>query len=46
MLRSRCLFKYLNTRAIQLEAAEGLDVDSFINKFHRSVNYRELPETL
>ena len=38
------LFTCLASRAVHLEMAYGLDVDSFMNAFYRMTNRRGLPE--
>ena len=42
--RYLCLFTCLNSRAVHLEVAFGLDTDSFLNAFYRMVNRRGLPK--
>jgi len=44
--RYLCLFTRLTSRAVHLEMAYGLDVDSFMNAFYRMVNRRGLPEEM
>ena len=41
--RYLCLFTCLNSRAVHLEMAFGLDTSSFMNAFYRMVNRRGLP---
>ena len=41
-----CLFTYLATRAVHLEAAFGLDTDSFLNALYRMTSRRGLPEVI
>ncbi|XP_053373983.1 uncharacterized protein LOC128546731 [Mercenaria mercenaria] len=44
--RYLCLFTCLSTRAVHLEIAFGMDVDSFLNAFYRMVSRRGLPKTM
>jgi len=44
--RYLCLFTCLTLRAVHLEMAYGLDVDSFMNAFYRMVNRRGLQEEI
>lgn len=44
--RYLCLFTCVQTRAIHLEIAYGLDVDSFLNAFYRMVSRRGLPKIM
>ena len=41
-----CLFTCLACRAVHLEIAYGLDVDSFLTAFSRMINRRGLPEDI
>ena len=42
--RYMCLMTCLNSCAVHLEVAFGLDTDSFLNAFYRIVNRRGLPK--
>lgn len=42
--RYLCLFTCLTSRAVHLEMAYGLDVDSFMRAFCRMIDRRGLPE--
>ena len=44
--RYLCLFTCLATRAVHLEMAFGLDIDSFLNAFYRMSSRRGLPQEL
>ena len=44
--RYLCLFTCLATRAVHLEMAYALDMDSFLNAFYRMVNRRGLPREM
>ena len=44
--RYLCLFTCLTSRAVHLEIAYGLDVDSFMRAFSRMVDRRGLPEEI
>ena len=39
-------FTYLASRAVHLEMAHGLDVDSFVNALNRMINRRGVPEEI
>ena len=41
-----CLFTCLTSRAVHLEMAYGLDVDSFMNAFYRMANRRGSPQEM
>ena len=41
-----CLFTCLDTRAVHLEMAYGLDTDSFLNAFYRMASRRGVPEEM
>ena len=41
--RYLCLFACMNTRAVHLEMAYGLDTDSFLNAFYRMTSRRGFP---
>ena len=41
-----CLFTCLASRAVHLEMAYGLDVDSFLNALNRMINRRGVPEEI
>ena len=41
--RYLCLFACMNTRAVHLEMAHGLDTDSFLNAFYRMTSRRGFP---
>ena len=44
--RYLCLFTCLASRAVHLEMAYGLDVDSFLNALNRMINRRGVPEEI
>ena len=44
--RYLCLFTCVQTRAVHLEMAYGLDTDSFLNAFYRMVSRRGLPKVM
>ena len=41
-----CLFTCLETRAVHLEMAWGLDTDTFLNAFNHSSSRRRIPKEL
>ena len=44
--RYLCLFTCLASRAVHLEMAYSLDVDSFLNALNRMINRRGVPEEI
>ena len=44
--RYLCLFTCLASRAVHLEIAYGLDVDSFMNALNRMISRRGVPEEM